>query len=54
MTGHRKRSAAPPDTPCCASTGLYLDTNDTPVELAVSHFLPELYSYRTNLRRSLT
>jgi GntR family transcriptional regulator len=33
---------------------LYLDTSGTPVELAVSHFLPELYSYRTNLRRSLT
>jgi hypothetical protein len=24
----------------------------TPVELAVSHFRPELYSYRTSLRRS--
>jgi len=33
---------------------LYLDTSGTPVELAVSHFLPELYSYRTNLRRSVT
>ena len=33
---------------------LYLDTNGTPVELAVSRFLPELYSYRTNLRRSIT
>jgi GntR family transcriptional regulator len=33
---------------------LYLDANGTPVELAVSHFLPELYSYRTNLRRSTT
>jgi GntR family transcriptional regulator len=33
---------------------LYLDTNGTPVELAVSHFLPELYSYRTKLRRSVT
>jgi len=33
---------------------LYLDTNGAPVELAVSHFLPELYSYRTNLRRSTT
>jgi GntR family transcriptional regulator len=30
---------------------LYLDTSGTPVELAVSHFLPELYSYRTRLRR---
>jgi DNA-binding GntR family transcriptional regulator len=33
---------------------LYLDTSGTPVELAVSHFLPELYSYRTNLRRSVS
>jgi GntR family transcriptional regulator len=33
---------------------LYLDTNGTPVELAVSHFLPELYSYRTSLRRSVS
>jgi GntR family transcriptional regulator len=33
---------------------LYLDTSGIPVELAVSHFLPELYSYRTNLRRSAT
>lgn len=33
---------------------LYLDTDGTPVELAVSHFLPELYSYRTSLRRSGT
>jgi len=33
---------------------LYLDTDGTPVELAVSHFLPELYSYRTSLRRSVT
>jgi GntR family transcriptional regulator len=33
---------------------LYFDINGTPVELAVSHFLPELYSYRTNLRRSVT
>jgi GntR family transcriptional regulator len=33
---------------------LYLDSGGTPVELAVSHFLPELYSYRTHLRRSRT
>jgi DNA-binding GntR family transcriptional regulator len=30
---------------------LYSDTAGRPVELAVSHFLPELYSYRTKLRR---
>jgi GntR family transcriptional regulator len=33
---------------------LYRDTSGHPVELAVSHFLPELYSYRTNLRRSVS
>jgi GntR family transcriptional regulator len=33
---------------------LYLDTDGVPVELAVSHFRPELYSYRTSLRRSVT
>lgn len=33
---------------------LYLDTAGTPVELAISRFLPELHSYRTSLRRSLT
>jgi DNA-binding GntR family transcriptional regulator len=30
---------------------LYSDTAGRPVELAVSHFRPELYSYRTKLRR---
>ena len=30
---------------------LYSDTAGRPVELAISHFLPELYSYRTKLRR---
>ena len=33
---------------------LYLDTDGAPVELAVSHFRPELYFYRTSLRRSVT
>ncbi|WP_432825518.1 GntR family transcriptional regulator [Dactylosporangium sp. CA-092794] len=33
---------------------LYLDTEDRPVELAISHFLPEHYSYRISLRRSVT
>lgn len=31
---------------------LYLDTNEVGVELATSHFLPEHYSYRINLRRN--
>lgn len=32
----------------------YLDTEGTPVELAQSEFLPEHYSYRVKLRRSVT
>jgi len=31
----------------------YFDTNAQPVELAISHFLPERYSYRVRLRRSV-
>lgn len=31
---------------------LYLDTNGQGVELAISHFLPEQYSYRISLRRN--
>ncbi|KAA0086410.1 GntR family transcriptional regulator [Mycolicibacterium sp. P9-64] len=31
---------------------LYADAAGTPVELAVSHFLPEQYTYRVTLRRS--
>ncbi|MCW2550650.1 MAG: transcriptional regulator [Mycobacterium sp.] len=31
---------------------LYSDVAGTPVELAVSHFLPEQYTYRVTLRRS--
>ncbi len=31
---------------------LYSDPSGTPVELAVSHFLPEQYTYRVTLRRS--
>ncbi len=30
---------------------LYLDRESTPVELSKSYFLPEQYTYRTNLRR---
>lgn len=32
----------------------YFDTNAQPVELAISYFLPERYSYRVRLRRSIT
>jgi len=31
---------------------LYSDANGSPVELSVSHFLPEQYTYRVTLRRS--
>jgi GntR family transcriptional regulator len=31
---------------------LYTDADGTPVELAISHFLPEQYTYRVTLRRS--
>lgn len=30
---------------------MYTDSRDVPVELAVSHFLPEFYTYRVTLRR---
>lgn len=32
---------------------LYLTTDGSPVELAISHFLPEQYSYRVKLTRSV-
>ena len=31
---------------------LYTDNSGRPVELSVSHFLPEQYTYRVTLRRS--
>ncbi|MDT5194151.1 MAG: GntR family transcriptional regulator, partial [Mycobacterium sp.] len=31
---------------------VYADATGTPVELAVSHFMPEQYTYRVTLRRS--
>jgi len=42
-----------PGHPLLRIDRLYLDTTGTPVELAVSRFLPELHSYRTSLRRSI-
>jgi GntR family transcriptional regulator len=33
---------------------LYRDTMERPIELAISYFLPEHYSYRVRLRRSVT
>ncbi len=40
------------DHPMLRVDRLYSDTTGTPVELSVSHFLPEQYTYRVTLRRS--
>ena len=40
-----------PGEPMLRIDRLYSDTGARPVELAISHFRPELYSYRTKLRR---
>ncbi|MCV7344755.1 GntR family transcriptional regulator [Mycolicibacterium rhodesiae] len=57
-------TVAPADDPVAKALGcelnhpmlrvdrLYSDTTGTPVELSVSHFLPEQYTYRVTLRRS--
>ena len=42
-----------PNHPLLRVDRLYSDTAGRPVELAISYFLPELYSYRTRLRRSM-
>jgi DNA-binding GntR family transcriptional regulator len=41
-----------PGHPMLRVDRLYSDATGTPVELAVSHFLPEQYTYRVTLRRS--
>jgi GntR family transcriptional regulator len=41
-----------PDHPMLRVDRLYSDADGTPVELAVSHFLPEQYTYRVTLRRA--
>ena len=41
-----------PGHPMLRVDRLYCDATGTPVELAVSHFLPEQYTYRVTLRRS--
>lgn len=41
----------PEHTPLLRIDRMYLDTNGDPVELAISHFHPYRYSYRTRLRR---
>jgi GntR family transcriptional regulator len=42
-----------PGAPLLRVDRIYLTTDGRPVELAISHFLPEQYSYRVKLRRSI-
>lgn len=42
-----------PGTPVLRVDRTYLDTDSQPVELAVSHFHPERYTYRVRLRRNV-
>lgn len=42
----------PVATPVLSIDRLYFDTTGAPVELAVSHFHPDRYSYRVRLRRN--
>jgi GntR family transcriptional regulator len=42
-----------PGAPLLRVDRIYLTTDEQPVELAISHFLPEQYSYRVKLRRGL-
>jgi GntR family transcriptional regulator len=44
--------ACEPGHPMLRVDRLYADSSGTPVELAVSQFLPEQYTYRVTLRRS--
>ena len=43
----------PVDTPLLRIDRMYFDTEGEPVELAISHFHPDRYSYRVRLRRHL-
>ncbi|WP_406632971.1 GntR family transcriptional regulator [Amycolatopsis sp. WGS_07] len=43
----------PPAAPLLRVDRTYLTTDGQPVELAVTHFLPEQYSYRIKLKRGL-
>jgi len=42
----------PTSTPLLRIDRIYFDTNDQPVELAISHYHPGRYSYRIRLRRN--
>jgi GntR family transcriptional regulator len=48
---HAAALGCTPGHPLLRIDRLYLDADGDAVELAVSHFLPEHYSYRINLRR---
>lgn len=39
-------------TPLLRIDRIYYDTKNAPIELAISHFVPERYSYRVRLRRT--
>jgi GntR family transcriptional regulator len=41
----------PDETPVLRIDRMYFDTASTPVELAISHYHPDRYSYRVRLRR---
>jgi GntR family transcriptional regulator len=43
----------PAGTPVLRIDRIYFDTRGEPVELAISHFHPDRYSYRVRLRRNL-
>ena len=43
-----------PGEPLLRVDRIYLTTDGQPIELSISHFLPEQYSYRVRLRRSVT
>jgi GntR family transcriptional regulator len=44
--------ALPPGTPLLRIDRMYFDSEGNPVELAISHFHPDRYSYRVRLRRN--
>jgi GntR family transcriptional regulator len=44
----------PPGTPVLRIDRIYCDTRGEPVELAISYFHPDRYSYRVHLRRNPT
>jgi DNA-binding GntR family transcriptional regulator len=49
-----KALGVPTETALLRIDRTYYDTEGDPVELAVSHFHPERYSYRVRLRRHVT